>query len=108
MITEAQWDKLPDLRKELAAQIDDPRAALANALYIVERQLFTPAAKNGWAHQPAGSTLTEFYGLLGARREGYLEALQNLRDLAQTRRTVHAGGQKAFERNPNAGADAVN
>lgn len=107
MITEAQWDKLPDLRKELAAQIDDPRAALANALYIVERKLFTPAAKDGWAQPPAGTSLTDFYSLLGARREGYLEALQNLRDLAQTRRSVHAGGQKPFERTPNAGDDAV-
>lgn len=106
MMTEQQWDKLPDLRKELAVQIDDPRAALANALYIVERQLFTPAAKNGWAHQPAGSTLTEFYGLLGARREGYLEALQNLRDLAQIRRTAPAGGPKAFEKNTTPGDDA--
>ncbi len=107
MINQDQWDKLPDLRKELAAQIDDPRAALANALYIVERKLFTPAAKDGWAQPPPGTPLTDFYSLLGARREGYLEALQNLRDLAQTRRTAPAGGQKAFERNVAAGDDAV-
>lgn len=95
-MTESQWDKLPDLRKELEAEINDPRSALANALYIVERQAFTPLSK-GMVPQVATS-LTEFYSAVGARREGYLEALENLRALARVKAPAAPVGQ-SWDRN---------
>jgi hypothetical protein len=75
MITLDQWNKLPDFRERLAVLLRD--TAMVAALEVTLQKGVAPVA------MPKGVDLMAFTALMGARKEGYVEALQNLQDLAE-------------------------
>lgn len=76
MLTLKQWDSEPSFHKELAELLNHPTAI--KALEIVLHTGITPIPP------PNNVNLIHFAALTGARKEGYIEALFNLRSLTQS------------------------
>lgn len=70
------WKAHPTKGQDLALLLRD--GIIKEALDIVRLKAFTPAPMSGTAG------LMEQYALMGAKREGYLDCLTNLFDLAST------------------------
>lgn len=83
-----QWKAHPTRRKDFSEILLDP--VVAEAIEIAKERLFDITLP------PVGGTysLIEFYALFGAKQMGYLEALQNLLQLASI------SPQKVQERKP--------
>ena len=75
-ITKDQWYQHPDFRKELEDLFKTNRT-LQIAFAIVKEGGLKPIPT------PSGIDLIQFFGLMGAKRDGYFEALKNLKDLSK-------------------------
>lgn len=75
-MTKEQWYKHPTLRGDLETLLSNP--VMVNALDIVFQHgvTSTPFPVN-----PVD--LVHFFALMGAKRDGYIEALKNLRELTK-------------------------
>jgi hypothetical protein len=74
-ITQAQWDKHPSFRQDLKALLTNP--VFQTALEIVlDKGMKTTTLS---PHEPLA-----FAGLMGARKDGYIEALANLFALTES------------------------
>lgn len=87
-LTKEQWFAHPTFRKELAELLDHP--TLRVALDLVLDYGISPVAL------PTNVDLVHFAALTGARRDGYVECLTNLRLLAKNP-TVRPDGPKPWE-----------
>lgn len=76
MITLKQWDAHPSFHKDLEVLLN--HEVFVKALEIVLNTGITPTPV------PHGVDLIHFAALTGARKEGYVEAILNLKSLAQS------------------------
>lgn len=74
-ITKEQWYSHPSFRQDLEKLLDDPVFEIA--LSIVSRK---GADSTSFI---AGQNLIHFFALMGAKKDGYYEALKNLKQLAK-------------------------
>lgn len=74
-MTQDQWYSDPGLRAEWEAILNNPVTKIA--LSICADKALHPTAI------PAGVDLIHFYATLGAKKEGYLDSLANLKALAK-------------------------
>lgn len=78
-LTKDQWYAHPDFRKELTELLNHPTFRVALALVNRAGLKPTPVVPN--------IDLMHFFALMGAKRDGYFEGLQNLLDLTQPQAT---------------------
>jgi hypothetical protein len=76
MLNLDQWKEDANARPALAAMLQDP--ILANALEIVVQQGLAPIVP------PTGIDIVAYGAMMGFKRDGYMEAVANLRALAKT------------------------
>lgn len=77
-MTEDQWYLQPSLRQDLEEILKNP--VLLTALQIVRDR---GVRSTSMPSQPVD--LVQFFALMGAKRDGYIEALQNLVDLTKSK-----------------------
>jgi hypothetical protein len=87
-MTLKQWDANPEHQRELAELLRNP--ILAAALELVRQKGLTPITP------PAGSDIVQYGAMMGFKRDGYFEALQNLTGLGQPP-TPRVAGVKHWE-----------
>lgn len=75
-MTKDQWYNHPSLRQDLTAILENP--VLINALEIVKDQ-----GVKATMFPSTPVDLIQFFALMGAKRDGYIEALTNLHLLTQ-------------------------
>lgn len=75
MLNLDQWKEDANARKELEDLFRHP--TLANALEIVKQQGLAPI------NPPAGVDIVQFGAMMGFKRDGYFEAIANLKLLAK-------------------------
>ena len=81
MTTKEQWYAHPDNRSELAVLLQNP--TLSKALDVA---LDLGFKSTNFPINPVD--LVQFFAIMGAKRDGYIEALKNLRALAQPEPTA--------------------
>jgi hypothetical protein len=86
MVNLEQWQQHPSFRKELEEIFNHPTFKIA--LEIVKEAGNRPILPQA---MPPGVTLTEWGSMIGFKRDGYFEALTNLRQLSQTTAAAKAG-----------------
>lgn len=75
-ITKEQWFQQPGLQQELRELLKNP--TLQAALAIVKDQIFRPM------QIPNEVDLMQYYAIMGARKDGYQEAIINLETLSKS------------------------
>jgi len=89
MITkEDRWFAHPDRRKQLSELLNDP--VLIEALEVVIEQNMRPIG-----FPPPGLDLRDYFAIMGGKKEGYNEAILNLKALSLHKSTP-ATGPKAW------------
>lgn len=79
-ITEEQWYNHPTFRQDLERVLADP--AFLTALAMVQQKGLKPTS-----FAVPGVDLRDFFALMGAKRDGYFEAITNLMSLTQPKTT---------------------
>lgn len=87
-MTLKQWDANPENQRELAELFKNP--ILSAALELVKQQGLNPITP------PVGVDIVQYGAMMGFKRDGCIETLRNLSDLAQPQ-TVKKPGPKPWE-----------
>lgn len=88
-LTKEQWYAHPEFHQEL-------RAILQNKTLLAALDMVRDSGMKPTSITPGNVDLIQFFALMGAKRDGYFEALTNLVDLSKTQ-PVRVPEQKPFE-----------